>query len=438
MDYVVNRVLEIVQKTFLNSEITGEILFPFILMILTTIGADKPNIDFQKESSKVFSVINFLIFNYRQYSISGYHELLNTIPHLNDIIGPIDSETKLQIQAIEKRKNHSKNLKIIGKYQIILDKIFRVIENYLNISRNHPHILRAPEIHSFLTDFLVNSKNNSESKKTFILDQKLIEGLTSLNLYVDYNQSKNILKIYFNLDGFQKFPSKIFSKKSFMEKEKIPRSKGQMSKLILNIYNSSLDEDLEESEKKLVKDKIKEIIFSFRHQIGRQTRIFMGGHSLEGCLPILMVLDPEIQNILCQCDISGENVFILNVGTPAFCDPDTREQFRILNYNYYHFISMKDPISFQKLEPWCHLGMPTILGHPQKVNEFFSKFYGNELTSNREQNRKVDYINEMNNIFRNHFGIDQDFKNYQPEKEHNCFLTLPMFTNVSFSLEHKY
>ena len=49
MDNIINKVLEIVQKTFLNSEITGEIMFPFILMVLTTIGADKPNIDFQKE-----------------------------------------------------------------------------------------------------------------------------------------------------------------------------------------------------------------------------------------------------------------------------------------------------------------------------------------------------------------------------------------------------
>ena len=97
--------------------------------------------------------------------------------------------------------------------------------------------------------------------------------------------------------------------------------------------------------KKKVKDKIKEILFGLRHQIGRQTRIFMGGHSLEGCLPILMVLDPEIQNILCQCDVSGENVFILSVGTPAFCDrSENNSDFK---YNYYHFISMRDPILFK-------------------------------------------------------------------------------------------
>jgi len=439
MDYVINKILEIVQKTFLNSEITGEIIFPFILLVLTTIGADKPNFDFQKESSKIFSIINFLIFNYRQYAISGYHELLNTIPHLNDIIGPIDLETRLQIQAIEKKKNHSNNLKIIGKYQIIIEKIFGVIETYLNISKNHPHILRNPEIHSFLKDILLEGESNQESKNSFNLDEELIPGLTSMDFYADYNQSINTLKIYFKINGFQKFPSEILTKESFLESDEIPSSQGQMSKLILNIYNSGFSEEGESSsEKKKVKDKIKEILFGLRHQIGRQTRIFMGGHSLEGCLPILMVLDPEIQNILCQCDVSGENVFILSVGTPAFCDPDTREQFRLLNYNYYHFISMRDPISFQKLKPWCQLGMPTILGHPNKVNEFFSKFYGNELNSEQDKNSKLDYVEQINNIFKNHFQIDDDFENYEPENEHNCFLTLPMYTNVSFELTHKY
>ena len=50
---------------------------------------------------------------------------------------------------------------------------------------------------------------------------------------------------------------------------------------------------------------------------------------------------------------------------------------------------MKDPISFQKLGPWCQLGMPTILGHPNKVNEFFSKFYGKELNSDQD---KITYL----------------------------------------------
>lgn len=439
MNYVENKVLEIVQKTFLNSEITGEILFPFILMVLTTIGADKPNINLQKESSKIFSIMNFLIFNYRQYSISGYHELLNTIPYLNDIIGPIDPETKIQIQSIEKKKNYSNNLKIIGKYQIIIEKIFRVIETYLNISRNHPHILKAPEIHTFLKDILLTKEMNPESKNTFNLEQELIKGVNSIDFYADYNQSINTLKIFFKIESFSKFPSDVLTEKSFIESDKIPNSKGQMSKLILNFYNSSVaDEEESSSEKKLVKDKIKEIIFSFRHQIGRQTRIFMGGHSLEGCLPILMVLDPEIQNIFCQCDVSGENVFVLNIGTPSFCDPNTREQFRVLNYNYYHFVNMRDPISFKKIEPWCQLGMPIILGHPKKVNEFFSKFYGNELKSKKNENSKLNYISEINKVFKNHFQIEKDFENYEPENEHNCFMTLPMSTNVSFDLEYKY
>ena len=218
--------------------------------MLTTIVFDKPNIIFQKESSKIFSIINFLIFNYRQYAISGYHELLNTIPHLNDIIGPIDLETRLQIQAIEKKKNHSNNLKIIGKYQVIIEKIFGVIETYLNISKNHPHILRTPEIHSFLKDLLLEGESNSESKNSFILNEEPIPGLTGMDFYADYNQSNNTLKIYFKINGFQKFPSEILTKDSFLESDEIPSSKGQMSKLILNIYNSGFSEEGESSSEK--------------------------------------------------------------------------------------------------------------------------------------------------------------------------------------------
>ena len=104
--------------------------------------------------------------------------------------------------------------------------------------------------------FYLDQEINSESKNTFILNEEPIQGLIGMDVYVDYNQSNNTLKIYFKINGFQKFPSEILTKDSFLESDEIPSSKGQMSKLILNIYNSSLSEEGESSsEKKKLKIK---------------------------------------------------------------------------------------------------------------------------------------------------------------------------------------
>lgn len=448
MDNIVNKVLEIFQKTFLNSELTGEIIFPFLLIILSSIGANKPKIELQKESSKIFSVINFLIYNYRQHTISGYHELLNTIPHLYDIIGPIDQDTRSHIQRIErdnhKNKDYRKNLDIIGKYQIIIDNIFEVVEKYLKISKNHPHILKSPEIYSFLKNILFESKKEAEN--VFEIEDDKISNMKKVNFYFDFDQGKNCLKIYFKIDGFESFPSDNFNRESFMRIEKNFGSPGKISELVYNIYNSKIknEEDLGEqndSNLETIRDKVKEILGNYRYKIGRQTRIFIGGHSLEGCLPIIMCLDPEIQNILCQSDVTGENVFVINIGTPSFCDDTTRKQFLSLNYNYYQFVSMKDLVSFQKLEPWSHLGMPTILGNPKKVDEFFVKFFGNVFDSTKlkqDENKKSDYIGEINKILKEQFNISDEYNNYEPQDEHNCFLSLPMNTNVSFDLRFRY
>lgn len=454
MDNIVNKVLEIFQKIFLNSELTGEIVFPFLLIMLSSIGADKPKIDLQKESSKIFSVLNFLIYNYRQHTISGYHELLNTIPHLYDIIGPIDQDTRLHIQQIERKnledKNISENINIIGKYQIIIDNIFEVVERYLKISKNHPHILKSPEIHSFLKNILFESKKEAEN--VLEIEDDKISNMKKVNFYFDFDQGNNCLKIYFKIDGFDSFPSVIFNKDSFMMTRKNFGSPGKISELVYNIYNSKIkneeddngeEEGGEQNDVNLetVRDKVKEILSNYRYKIGRQTRIFIGGHSLEGCLPIIMCLDPEIQNILCQSDVTGENVFVINIGTPSFCDDITRKNFLSLNYNYYHFVSMKDLVSFQKLEPWSHLGMPTILGNPKKVDEFFVKFFGNVFDSTKlkqDKNKKSDYIDEINKILKNQFDISDEYNNYEPQDEHNCFLSLPMNTNVSFDLRFKY
>ena len=453
MDNIVNKVLEIFQKIFLNSELTGEIVFPFLLIMLSSIGVDKPKIDLQKESSKIFSILNFLIYNYRQYTISGYHELLNTIPHLYDIIGPIDQDTKLQIQMIEKKQNNSNNLKIIGKYQIIIEKIFEVIEKYLKISKNHPFILKSPEIHGFLKNILYESQKEAEN--TLEIEDDKITNMKKINFYFDFDQGNNSLKIYFKIEGFSSYPTDNFNKESFKKTVKNIGSPGEISELINNIYNSKVKNEKEETEQetedeqkpidgadvKTVRDRVKEILSNYRSKIGRQTRIFIGGHSLEGCLAIMMCLDLEIQNILCQSDVSGENVFVINIGTPSFCDNITRNQFLSLNYNYYHLISMKDVVSFQKIEPWCHLGMPTILGNPKKVDEFFMKFFGNVFDPQvkyQDGNKKSDYKDEINKIFKNHFDISDEYQSYESQDEHNCFLSLPMNTNVSFDLGFKY
>ena len=442
MDKIINSVLEILQKTLLNSELTGGIIIPFILMILSIIGVENKNINLQKQSSKCFSVLNYIIFNYRQYSISGYHELLNTIPHLNSILGPIDYDTRMQIQMIEKNKDHARNFKIIGKYQIIIDKIFQVVEKYLNISKNHPLILKTYSIHAFLKDLLYEDKD--DSKNTFeILDAKE-GGIKKIDFYFDFNDKSNLLKMYFKMDASENFLSEKFPEKTFLDPDDSQDSNGKVSKLISFLYNSKIKgdqkDDQETSQPEILKTKIKEIVFKNKHKIGRQTKIFMGGLGINGCLPILMSLDSEIQNILCQSDVTPENVFVVNVGTPAFCDSIKRQEFISLNYNYYHIISIKDWISFQKNEPWCHLGIPTILCHPSKVNEFFSSFFGQKIKSNIYEAKfsPIDYKEEISQIFTNHFNISEPYNEYQPEEHDDSLLSLPINTNVSFDLDFKY
>ena len=35
-------------------------------------------------------------------------------------------------------------------------------------------------------------------------------------------------------------------------------------------------------------------------------------------------------------------------------------------------------------------------------------------------------------------GVFSHSSNDEPENEHNCFLSFPMYTNVSFELTHRY
>ena len=117
------------------------------------------------------------------------------------------------------------------------------------------------------------------------------------------------------------------------------------------------------------------------------------------------------------------------------------KMFLLLILEYLPYVSMKDVVSFERIEPWCHLGMPTILGNPKKVDEFFGRFFGNVFDStkiNENGNKKSDYIDEINKIFNNHFNISDEYKDYESQEEHNCFLSLPMNTNVSFNLDFKY
>lgn len=441
MDRFVDNILEIIQKTVLNPDLTTEILIPFILMIISIIGIEKPDVNLQKQSSKFFSIFNYAIFNQRQFTISAYHELLNTIPHLHSIIGPIDYETRMIIQNIEQSKNLSTNLKIIGKYQTIIDKIFNVVERYLNTSKNHPHIIKSPSVHEFLKDLLFDDKTDFQN--VFELSEPKEGGLQKINFYFEYDSNRDLLKIYFKAENSENFLSIDSSEKTFLAEDDKSYQGGKVSQFITNIYNSNIKDDNDDNKDSSstlnIKGKIKEILTKNKHQLGRTTKIFIGGSGINGCLSILLLLDSEIQNILCQSDITESNVFVFNVGTPSFCDVNIREMFINLNYNYYHIVSMKDIMSFQKIEPWCHLGMPTILGHPKKVNEFFQKFFGEKIKSDiytePDKLPKLDYKDEINQSLNNHFHISESYSEYEPNDEDETFLSMPMFTNVSFDPE---
>ena len=465
MDIAIDKLITLLQKTILNSQVTVHLFFPFLFSLFSVAGIDKPKIDFQKNADKIYSVINFLIYNIKKKNILGYFELLNSIPHLNDIIGPISIDQKNEIVMIEKKESINK-YKVIAQYQEVINKIFLVVEKYLNINKNTPWILKSPLFYKKLKIILISENND---KHEYFIEKYEINKYFQISIF--NNVKKNDFTLLFeknseseseiSFDDIYETLKKEDYKTPFNSPNFENKEKKQISKLIHMLFNEGdgdgdgngdgngegKDDRRDEEENKGEngeKNDENKIINIFLHIFKKytfnyNTKIYFLGHSIYGCLSFYLLLNPLFLTWICEKNIKNTNIHIINIGTPPFMDENTANSILENNYNIYHLLSMKDINIFQKNEKWIHNGIPLILGNPDKIDKFYNSFFNTYCKNNdllkkmKIYNTKKYYLEELNNTYQRYLKT-KSFLKFEPNEDDNWFSNYPFNTNISLPL----
>jgi hypothetical protein len=433
MDIFIDKLISLLQKTILNSQLTVHLFFPFLFSLFSVIGLEKPKIDYQKNADKIYSVINFLIYTIQKKNILGYFELLNTIPHLYDIIGPITLDQKNEISRIEKDETINKN-EIISKYQIVIEKIFLVVEKYLNINKNNQWILKSPSFHNKLKIILIPEENESHD---YFIEKKEINKYFQITIFNDIKKNEFTLLFEKN-ETIDDNIYNIINRDDFKSLSNSPEyddiKKQKISSLISTIFNDNviLENAIEN------KDTIHSIINIFKkYTFNYNTKIYFLGHSLYGCLSFYLLLIPYFTNWLCEKNIKKSNIHIINIGTPSCMDENSVNSILENNYNIYHILNMKDINIFHKNEKWFHTTIPLILGNPEKVDIFYNSFFNvyckdkKLLEKMKEYNTPKYYLQELN-ITHQRYLKTKSFENFKPNDNDEWFFNYPFNTNISF------
>lgn len=432
MDIAIDKLIILLQKTILNSQVTVHLFFPFLFSLFSVADIDKPKIDFQKNADKIYSVINFLIYNTTKKNILGYFELLNSIPHLNDIIGPITIDQKNEIFMIEKIEFINK-YEIIAQYQEVINKIFLVVEKYLNINKNNPWILKSSIFYDKLKIILIPENNE---KNEYFIEQYEVNKYFQISIFM--NIKKNELTLLFEKNNESKISFddiyETLIKKDYKTPFNSPNydtiKKQEISKFIHILFNENEEEN---KILNLILDSLKD------YTLNHNTKVYFLGHSIYGCLSFYLLLIPKFSTWLCEKNIKNTNIHIINIGTPPFMDENTTNSLLENNYNIYHILNMKDINIFQKNEKWIHNGIPLIVGNPEKIDKFYNSFFNTYCKNNdllkkmKIYNTKKYYLEELNNTYQGYLKT-KSFLEFEAKDDDDWFFNSPFNTNISFPL----
>ncbi len=377
------------QNFFLDPEKTVNLFIKVLDAFVTNIGFENYALALQKPLYDFNQLLVFLFNFIRQKYISAFLEIINLVPYLSPYLGILDSVTMQNLNDIEFNNDLNDQLMVISDILKNIKVILSIIQNKLKIQKNLPFILSCPIINDNLKQLFnlnLHTPDNQKSKYIIKYDYKYKSIQFTLE-YFNYNNDKEIH------DNFN----------SFIDSNMISISNQEDFNLIIDDQTENYPKIVD-----YIKEKWKEIKTEIRsefikiinqqhkdvdNQINSETKIFISGNGLNGCLAILTSIDTDIQQIFCEIGISKPKFFIITLGCPNFVDKNFQKLFlKRKNIIFYHFIYPFDFFSYLKFNYQnsnsytVPLGFPTILCSPNLVLNFYNEYYLKVVFNNNNLN----------------------------------------------------
>lgn len=400
------------QNLFLDPEKTVNIFIKILDAIMSTVGYDSYALILQKPLEEFNILLVFLLDFTRQKYICSFIQILKLIPNLPEYLGIIDLQTMKNFQKIDFDNNTPKQIEIILKLIKQVENILKVVEIRLKIDTNIPFILKSPIIQQSLVQlFKLNNLISDEQKKDIHLDN-------SKNFDIYFNKKDNLLIVTINInlntlttDNNNKFISNLLIHTTDYSNTQLnTHDFNNDSKLQINnfVYN-----EWEKIKPKLISE------ISNNSEINSDTTFIFTGHFINGCFAILLSLDIEFEEILCNKSIVSPKIIIITIGSPSFSNKNIQTKFiDKKNIKLFRFIKPTDIISFCYLDNLVHLGLPTILAKPTIVNDFYEKCCNKKFLVTDQLIKEIIDGNKLEDYYRifslltNQF-FDTKIKNYE-------------------------
>lgn len=387
------------QNIFLDPEKTVNLFIRVLDALVTNLGFENYALALQKPLNDLNQILVFLVNFIRQKYISAVIDILNLIPHISPFLGTLDSVTMQNLNQIEFDSDIGKQFEVIFEIIKNVKIVLTLIENKLNIQKNLPFILNCPIIYkniNYLLDIDPNINNKLNCKIEYNHNDKSISCIIN---YFNYNDNHHLRNSFENFLSFEMSP--ILNQNDFNldiddKNEKTPH----ISNYIFSQWQILKSE---------IKQKLIIIINHQKHdidnQINSETKIFISGNGLNGCLAILLTLDITIQEIFCEIGINKPNFFVITLGCPNFVDINFQKSFlKQKNIVLYHFIYPLDLFSYLKFKiNYVPLALPTILCSAKLVSQFYNDFYQLNLSF---ENLNIQY----NELFNKYNLLSDKFK----------------------------